>query len=142
VGKKHKAEAIHLRRRDERGFTLISVMITIAIMMILLGVAMPVYSHSLQRVREENLRANLQLMNDAIFKFALDRQKAPQSLDELAGAKYIDKVPDDITGSKTWEVEDSGGVILSIDQKDSDGIIGVHSGSHQIGSNGAEYSKW
>jgi general secretion pathway protein G len=142
VGKKRRAEASHVRSRDERGFTLISVMITISIMMILLGMAIPIFSHSLQRAREENLRNNLRLLNDSIFKFTLDRQKAPQSLDELRGANYIDQVPNDITGTTSWEVEPTDGVILSLEQKDPDGIIGVHSGSHQVGSNGVEYSKW
>ncbi len=127
---------------SERGFTLISMMVVISIMLILLGVAMPIYSHSLQRVREENLRHNLETMNKLIYQYALDRQKTPDSLDDLRTAGYLEKIPDDITGSKTWEVEPADGVKLSPYQKDADGIIGVHSGSNQIGSNGKAYSTW
>jgi general secretion pathway protein G len=137
-----RARAIHVRSRDERGFTLISLMITIAIMMILLGMAIPIYSRSMQHAREENLRKNLDTLNGLIFKFTLDRQKAPQSLDDLRGAGYIKQIPDDITGSQTWEVDPADGMIFSLEQKDADGIIGVHSGSHQIGSDGVEYAKW
>ncbi len=127
---------------SERGFTLISMMVVISIMLILLGVAMPIYSHSLQRVREENLRHNLETMNKLIYQYALDRQKTPDSLDDLRTAGYLEEIPDDITGSKTWEVEPADGVKLSPYQKDADGIIGVHSGSNQIGSNGKAYSTW
>jgi general secretion pathway protein G len=126
----------------ERGFTLISMMLVISIMLILLGVAMPIYSHSLQRVREDNLRHNLETLNQMIFQYTMDRQKAPDSLDDLRSAGYLAEVPDDITGSKTWEVEPADGVKLSIYEKDADGIIGVHSGSNQIGSNGKAYSTW
>jgi general secretion pathway protein G len=129
----------------ERGFTLISMMVVISIMLILLGVAMPIFSHSLTRAREENLRKNLDTLNQSIFQYTQDKQKAPQSLDDLVTAGYIDRrigIPDDITGSKTWETEPAEGVIMSLDQTDTDGIIGVHSGSSQTSSDGTPYSKW
>ncbi len=129
----------------ERGFTLISMMVVISIMLILLGVAMPIFSHSITRAREENLRKNLDTLNQSIFQYTQDKQKAPQSLDDLVTAGYIDRrvgIPDDITGSKTWETEPAEGVIMSLDQTNTDGIIGVHSGSSQVGSDGTPYSKW
>jgi len=127
----------------ERGFTLISMMVVISIMLILLGVAMPIFSHSLTRAREENLRANLETLNQAIFQYAQDKQKAPQSLSDLVSAKYLKTIPNDITGNPdTWETEPGEGVIMSLDQKDDGGIIGVHSGSTQAGSNGKAYSEW
>jgi len=127
----------------ERGFTLISMMVVISIMLILLGVAMPIFSHSLTRAREENLRANLETLNQAIFQYAQDKQKAPQSLSDLVSAKYLKTIPNDITGNPdTWETEPGEGVIMSLDQKDDGGIIGVHSGSTQVGSNGKAYSEW
>ena len=129
-------------RKRERGFTLISMMVVISIMIILLGVAMPIYSHSILRAREENLRHNLDTLNQMIFQYTLDRQKTPDSLEDLRSAGYLQTIPDDITGSDTWEVEPAEGVKLSLYQKDADGIIGVHSGSHQVGSNGKSYSTW
>jgi general secretion pathway protein G len=125
-----------------RGFTLIEMMVVISIILILLGVAMPIYSHSLVRAREENLRKNLESMNQAIFQYAQDKQKAPQSLDDLKTAGYLQSIPDDITGSNTWETEPGDGTIMSLDQKDTGGIIGVHSGSNQVGSDGKAYSTW
>ena len=144
-----------------RGLTLIEMMIAIGIIIILLGVAMPIYSHSIRRAREANLRKNLETLNNLIFQYALDKQKAPQSLDDLKAAGYIDKVPQDIDGAD-W-VPEPAEAYLSLDQiasmgqatslnekskgdeeKDTgdDGIIGVHSGSDHIGSDGRPYSEW
>jgi general secretion pathway protein G len=77
-----------------------------------------------------------------ISQYTQDRKKAPQSLDDLKTAGYLQTIPDDITGSNTWETEPADGVIMSLEQKDADGIIGVHSGSTQVGSNGTAYSTW
>jgi len=130
--------------RHDRGVTLIEMMVVISILMILLAIAVPMYSHSLTRAKEQNLRHNLEVLNRMIFQYTLDKQKAPQSLDELKSAKYLDEIPKDITDSiDTWATEPSDGVILSLDQTDSTGgILGVHSGSNQIGSDGTAYSTW
>jgi general secretion pathway protein G len=127
----------------ERGFTLIEVMVVITVILILLGMAMPIYSHSIQQAREERLRRNLDTLNEAIFQYTLDKQKTPQSLPDLKTAGYIDKIPDDITGSQdTWETESGDDFIMSLEQKEKGGIIGVHSGSQQVGSDGKAYSTW
>ncbi len=118
-------------------------MVVISIILILLGIAAPIYSHSIIRAREDSLRRNLDTLNQMIFQYTQDRQKAPQSLDDLKSAGYVKSIPDDITGSNdTWETESGDGVIMSIDQTEVGGIIGVHSGSHQIASDGTEYSTW
>src|SRR5271154_7105240 len=125
-----------------RGFTLIEMMVVISIILILLGIAMPIYSHSITTKREDNLRQNLKTLNQMISQYTQDRKKAPQSLDDLKTAGYLQTIPDDITGSNTWETEPADGVIMSLEQKDADGIIGVHSGSTQVGSNVTAYSTW
>lgn len=125
-----------------RGFTLIEMMVVVSIILILLSVAMPIYSHSITRAREQNLRQNLETLNKTIYQYTQDKKKAPQSLEELKAAKYLDKIPDDITGSNdTWQTEPAD-AILSLEQTDTDGIIGVHSGSDKIASDGTAYSKW
>ena len=130
-------------RRRDRGFTLIEMMAVIGIILILLGIALPVYSHSLVRAREDNLRQNLETLNQLIFQYAQDKQKAPESLDDLRTAGYLKSIPEDITGSvDTWETEPGDGTIMSLDQTDTGGIIGVHSGSSQVGSDGKAYSEW
>ncbi len=126
-----------------RGFTLIEMMVVISMILILLGVAMPMYSHSMQRAREESLRTNLETLNQMIFQYTQDRQKPPQSLEDLKQAKYLDRIPEDITGSvDTWEPESGDGSIMTLEQTDASGIIGVHSGSKQIASDGTAYSSW
>lgn len=126
----------------DRGFTLIEMMVVISIILILLGMAMPIYTHSIQRAREENLRKNLDTLNQMIYQYTQDKQKAPQSLDDLKTAGYIKEIPNDITGSTTWEVEQGEGMIMSIYQTETGGIVGVHSGSNQISSEGTAYSTW
>src|ERR1700730_15834772 len=107
--------------RRDRGFTLIEIMVAISVILILLAVAMPIYSHAVTRQREENLRRNLEMLNQMIFQYTLDKKKPPQSLDDLKSAKYIDEIPEDITGSNsTWETEPAD-AIMSLDQKDTDG---------------------
>jgi general secretion pathway protein G len=127
----------------DRGFTLIEMMVVISIIVILLGVAIPIYSHSMTQAREENLRKNLETLNQMIFQYTQDKQKAPQSLTDLKTAGYLTTIPDDITGSAdTWETEPGDGAIMSLEQTDTGGIIGVHSGSNQVGSDGKAYSSW
>ncbi len=136
-----KSDSLVARR--QRGFTLIEIMVVVSLILILLAVAIPVYSHALTRKREENLRRNLETLNQMIFQYTLDKQKAPQSLDDLKSAKYLERIPEDITGREdTWVTEPADGAIWSLDQKDTDGIIGVHSGSDHVGSDGKAYSTW
>lgn len=125
----------------KRGFTLIEMMVVISIMLILLSVAMPIYSHSLTRKREENLRQNLETLNKVIVQYTLDKQAAPKSLEDLVQANYIKTIPEDITGSTdTWQVEEDE-TIMSLEQTEP-GITGVHSGSNQTASDGTAYSSW
>jgi general secretion pathway protein G len=131
------------RAKRNRGFTLIEMMVVLSIILILLGVAVPLYSHSIMRAREDNLRKNLETLNQMIYQYTQDKQKAPQSLSDLKTAGYIKEIPEDITGSTdTWVPEESEGTIMSLDQTDTGGVIGVHSGSNQVGSDGTAYSTW
>jgi len=125
----------------DRGFTLIEVMVVISIILILLSVAMPIYSHSITRQREENLRQNLATLNKSIVQYTLDKQKPPKSLEDLKQAGYIKTIPEDITGrDDTWQVDEDE-AILSVEQTET-GITGVHSGSGQAASDGTVYSSW
>jgi general secretion pathway protein G len=128
-------------QRDERGFTLIEMMVVIAIMVILLSMAIPIFSASIRQAKEENFRQNLETLNRVIYQYTLDKQKAPKSLEDLKSAGYIEKVPEDITGSATWETEEDDSTIMSLGQKEG-GLYGVHSSSNKVGSNGKAYSEW
>jgi general secretion pathway protein G len=130
-----------MNRRRNSGFTLIELIVVITIMLILLGIAVPVYTQSVVAKRESNLRENLRTLNHLIDQYTLDKKKAPKSLEDLKSAGYIDRVPEDITGrSDTWElVEDDS--IKTLEQTDP-GVTAVHSGSSRIGSDGSAYSEW
>jgi general secretion pathway protein G len=128
-------------QRNSRGFTLIEMMVVISVMVILLSMAIPIYSASIRQAREEAFRQNLETLNRVIIQYTLDKQKAPKSLEDLKSAGYIASVPDDVTGSKTWESEEDDSTIMSIGQTEG-GLYGVHSASNKVGSNGKAYSEW
>jgi general secretion pathway protein G len=128
-------------QRDCRGFTLLEMMVVLSVMLILLSVTMPIYSQTIKRQREDNFRRNLETLNEVIVQYTLDKQRAPKSLDDLKTAGYIESVPDDITGEKTWETEEDPEMIMAIGQTEG-GIYAVKSGSNRIGGNGKPYSEW
>lgn len=124
-----------------RGFTLLELMVVISVIMILLAIAVPTYSRSIVAANERALRSDLSLLRQDIWKYTLDKQKAPQSLDDLRAAGYITKIPDDpMTHEPNWEVVQED-VLLSPDQQDP-GIIDVHSASTATASDGTSYNTW
>ena len=124
-----------------RGFTLIEMVVVLSLILILLSIALPMYNQSIVRARETTLRQNLATINKVIDQYTLDKQKAPQSLDDLVAAGYLKEIPKDITGAKdTWQCDQEDS-IKAIDQTQP-GIVGCHSGSNQMGSDSTAYSSW
>jgi general secretion pathway protein G len=134
----------HSRARRSRGFTLLELMIVISIMLILVSIAVPNFSASLKRSREAVLRQNLFTLRDLISQYTLDKQKAPQSLDDLVQAGYLKQIPrDPMTNDADWQVEQmDDSTIMSPDEQDQGGIDDIHSNSSQIGSDGRPYNQW
>jgi len=130
------------RRGLRSGFTLIELMIVMAIIVILVSVAIPHYQKSIVAAKESVLHSNLSAMRSAIDEYSYDRQKAPQSLQDLVSDGYLRDVPKDpITGSKdTWKIimEDAGQSVNSTEP----GIFDVRSGSPKTGLDGTLYSEW
>ena len=124
------------------GFTLIELMIVIAIILILIGMAAQSYDKSIHRSREAVLKHDLQVMRQAIDQFTLDKQAAPQSLDDLQQAGYLREVPlDPMTRAKDW-VPQFDNVVMSPDQVTT-GMVDVHSNSGQTSPfEGTAYNTW
>ena len=130
------------RSKHSHGFTLIELMIVISMILILIAIAIPSYNQSIIRSREAVLRQNLFTLRSLISQYTLDKQKAPQSLDDLVAAGYIKQIPNDpMTGKPDWTVEQEEDTIMSVDQQEP-GIDDVHSASSQIGSDGTAYNTW
>jgi general secretion pathway protein G len=124
------------------GFTLLEMMIVIVIMGILMSIALPIYNQSLVRSREAVLRQDLFTLRSLISQYTLDKQKAPQSLDDLVQGGYIKVLPKDpMTNEANWEVVQEDDTIMSVDQTDP-GISDVHSASNATGTDGTAYSSW
>ena len=134
--------AKRLRTGRSFGFTLLEMMIVIIIMAILLSIALPIYSTSIVRSREAVLRNDLFELRKLISQYTLDKQKAPQSLDDLVQAGYIKSIPKDpMTGEANWGPQQED-VLLTVDQQDP-GIDDVHSASTAVSSDGSSaYSTW
>ena len=124
-----------------RGFTLLELMIVISLILILVSIAVPMYNQSIVRARESVLRQDLFTLRSVISQYTLDKQKAPQSLDDLVSAGYLTKIPiDPMTTQANWEVvqEDT---LMAVDQQEP-GISDVHSASNATASDGTAYSSW
>jgi general secretion pathway protein G len=127
-----------------RGFTLIELMIVVAIIMILIGIAAGMYTRSVHKAREATLRSDLSVMRQAIDHYTLDKEAAPQALEDLVNpqSQYLREIPTDpMTNAKDWHV-DFGDTVMSPDQTTT-GIVDVHSNSDKISPfDGSHYNTW
>ena len=124
------------------GFTLMEMMIVMALIVILAGIGMTVYGNSVQRSKEAVLKEDLFRMRDAIDQYYADKNKYPGSLEDLVSEKYLRAVPIDPFTSKadSWQTTtsepDPGNPSLE------SGISNVKSGSEQTGLDGTRYADW
>jgi general secretion pathway protein G len=129
--------------KKSRGFTLIEMLIVISIILILVAVAIPAYNQSILRARESVLRDNLFTLRSLISQYTLDKQKAPQGLEDLIQGGYLKQIPNDpITGKADWTADQEDQTIMSPDQTDAGGIDDVHSSSTATSSDGSAYNTW
>ncbi len=133
---------VRRRRLSRAGFTLIELMIVITIILILIGIAVGRYDKSVQKANEAVLKNNLQTIRTSIDNYTLDKQAAPQSIDDLVQAGYLRSVPTDpMTRAKDW-VPQYDSVVLSPEQT-STGMVDVHSNSGRVSPfDNTPYNEW
>jgi general secretion pathway protein G len=130
------------RSGNALGFTLIELMIVMAIITVIMSIAVPMYQKSIIRSKEAVLRNNLFTLRTVIDEYTYDKQKAPQTLQDLVSEGYLRAVPiDPMTGSdQTWKtiMEDANNAT----SQNEPGIWDVRSGSDQKSLEGTPYSDW
>jgi general secretion pathway protein G len=121
---------------------LIELMIVMSIIAILATIAIPSYINAVRHAREAVLREDLQTMRKAIDSYTIDKEKAPQSLDDLVQTGYLKEIPvDPITArSDTWITSESD-TLMDVDQTEG-GIDDVHSGAQNLATDGTSYNTW
>ena len=128
--------------RRRFGFTLVELMIVMAIIAILMSVAIPIYSKSITRSKESVLKNNLFTLRNVIDEYTYDKQKAPQTLNDLVSDGYLRQIPvDPMTGTADlWKVimEDASNTV----NQSEPGIFDVRSSSDKISLEGTPYSEW
>lgn len=135
-----RCAALHTdQARSEQGFTLIELIVVLAIVALLVSIVAPRYLRSVDNARDVSLRTSLNVMRDAIDKYAGDKGQYPPSLDELVRQRYIRQLPvDPITGrSDSWQM-------LPPQEDDAmrGGVADVRSGARGQGLDGVPYGQW
>jgi general secretion pathway protein G len=128
--------------KRRRGYTLLEIMIVMAIISVLVAIAVPLYQKSILRTKESVLKSNLFTLRTVIDEYTFDKGKAPQALQDLVTDGYLRQVPvDPITGTAdSWKliIED----VLTATNSTEPGIFDVRSGSDQKSLEGTPYAEW
>ena len=124
-------------KRGAAGFTLIELMVVLAVIATLLAIALPRYFSSLEKSREAVLRQDLAMMRDTLDKYYGDKGKYPDTLDDLVASRYLRSVPvDPITDSSaTW-------VVVPPNDPEKGGVYDIRSGAQGVARDGTEYRNW
>ena len=135
-------QATPARSPRTSGFTLMEMMIVMTLIVILAGIGLSVYGTSVQRSKEAVLKEDLFRMRDAIDQYYADKNKYPNSLDDLVSEKYMRAVPVDpfTTQTDTWQTTTSEPDPSNPSLET--GISNVKSGSDQTGLDGSRYADW
>ncbi len=127
------------RPAAKSGFTLIELIVVLAIIALLVSIVAPRYGHTVDRARDASLKTTLNVVRDAIDKFLADRDRYPDSLDELVARGYLRQVPEDpVTGQKdSWQMLPPA---ASAPVKGR--VADVRSGASGRGQDGTPYNSW
>lgn len=122
-----------------KGFTLIELIVVLAIIGLLASIVAPRYVRTVDNAREASLRTSLNVMRDAIDKYVGDKGHYPDSLDELVSQGYIRQIPEDpFTGRRdSWQM-----LPPALDNVVTGKMADVRSGASGQGQNGRPYAAW
>ena len=134
-GRKH---CFHAAPLAQGGFTLLEIMIVMAIVGILITIAEPSYRVQTMKARETALQKDLFVMRDVIDQYAADQGRYPDSLQDLVSASYLRGLPVDpfTRSAETW-IE-----VLEAEGDEPGGVFDVHSGSDLLALDGTAYNAW
>jgi general secretion pathway protein G len=120
------------------GFTLVEVMVVMAILLTILSIAVPMYRTAMIRAKESVLKSNLFTMRSVIDQYTYDKEKPPQALDELVAEGYLRSIPvDPFTESNTtWQI------VTDVGPSGESGIFDIKSGSERTSLEGSAYNEW
>lgn len=126
-----------VRHKRAAGFTLIELMVVLAIVALLLSLVAPHYAGRLTRAEETVLRENLLMMRDALDKHYTDTGRYPERLEDLVAKRYLRSIPlDPVTqSSTTW-------VAVPPADPEKGGVYDVRSGAPGAGPGGKPYAEW
>ncbi len=129
--------------RGSRGFTLLELLIVVALIGIVSTLVIPTFRQTPKKAREAVLKEDLYTLRDVIDQYFSDKGKYPESLQSLVDDGYLRKIPvDPFTGSSdTWQVETAPGGEEDTEEGGG-GVYDVHSGSPEQGLDGSSYSEW
>jgi general secretion pathway protein G len=130
----------NLKRRDSHGFTLLELVMVMTIIVILASIAVTSYQQIQLKAKETILKQDLVQMRKMLDQFSADKERLPQSLEELVEAGYLREVPiDPITENAEWDLEMGEDEVSLIGGQ---GIVDVHSSARGQGSDGKAYSEY
>jgi len=126
-----------MRPHRRAGFTLVELMVTLAIIALLVSIIAPHYTGRILRSEETVLRENLFLMRDALDKHFSDAGRYPDALPELVSRRYLRAIPrDPITrSSETW-------IVVPPADREKGGVYDIHSAAPGVGTDGKPYAQW
>nr|WP_213804940.1 prepilin-type N-terminal cleavage/methylation domain-containing protein [Granulicella sp. dw_53] len=139
-------EMLPIRRTEasggESGFTLLELMIVMVVIGLLAAIAIPSYTNNVRNAKEAVLKEDLHTLRGAIDAYTVDKQKAPQTLDDLVQSGYLKVMPVDpfTKRSDSW-VPVQSDMLSTMDQTQS-GIDDVHSGAQLSAADGTSYASW